>query len=181
MITNELPWDSRGCGPPCISLPWHTTAIIMLSKTTLYSSLTKYRERCEKIAPCACLSFRSCACLESQLIYAGKRTIMRCCCRTCDNWVSVWTQQMMKQPISDYFKPSVAKREGSGSPGLKRWGYSVPHLYIFATFSNVYPLIIQFRPQVGIVLLHVCSSLSCWFKPFVPFEMCTRAEANPSG
>lgn len=53
MITNELPWDSRGCGPPCISLPWHTTAIIMLSKTTLYSSLTTYRERCEKIAPCA--------------------------------------------------------------------------------------------------------------------------------
>lgn len=49
-ITNELPWDSGGCGPPCISSLWHTAAIIVLSQAALRSSVMKYEERGEKMA-----------------------------------------------------------------------------------------------------------------------------------
>lgn len=51
MIANELPGDGRGRGPPGISLPWHTAVVIMLSETALHSSVIKYKERTEKMAP----------------------------------------------------------------------------------------------------------------------------------
>lgn len=48
-ITNELPWDG-GCGPPCISSPWHTASVIVPSQAALRSSVMKYEERGEKMA-----------------------------------------------------------------------------------------------------------------------------------
>lgn len=151
MITNEPPWDGRGRGPPGISLPWHTAAIIMLSETALRSSVIKYKERTEKMAAYYDGWFSSsfCACPE-EVCWFTLEAITRRDCIIYDNWISVSIQHTLTFDL------------------LKVWAANHVLSNSFSCWVNIFlniSLIFQFKPWLGFFLnsMHL---LWCYFQSF---------------